>query len=76
MTSWIVRASPPNCCPCRSLPPRTSEDPGFATRLARAVNEEFAELAERYPGRFGAFASLPGDSPEVMLAEIDYARRH
>ena len=45
----------------------------FAQRFSRRVNEEYAELIQRYPGRFGAFASLPGDSSEAMLEELAYA---
>ncbi len=51
----------------------TPDDPGFAQRWARQVNEEFAQLIEEYPGRFGAFAALPGDSAEAMLEELRYA---
>ncbi|MFB9463483.1 amidohydrolase family protein [Streptomyces cinereospinus] len=51
----------------------TADDPGFATRWARRVNEEYAQLIEEYPGRFGAFAALPGDSAEAMLEELAYA---
>ncbi|MEU3297006.1 amidohydrolase family protein [Streptomyces longwoodensis] len=51
----------------------TSDDPGFAVRWARSVNEEYARLIEEYPGRFGAFAALPGDSTEAMLEELAYA---
>lgn len=48
-------------------------DPGFATRFCRAVNREYAELIAGHPGRFGAFAALPLDGPDTMLAEIAYA---
>lgn len=51
----------------------TSEDPEFAQRFARSVNEEYAQLIEQHPDRFGAFAALPGDSPNAMLDELEYA---
>ncbi|MFJ9173690.1 amidohydrolase family protein [Streptomyces sp. NPDC102360] len=51
----------------------TAEDPGFGIRWARSVNEECAQLVEEHPGRFGAFAALPGDSAEAMLDELAYA---
>jgi aminocarboxymuconate-semialdehyde decarboxylase len=51
----------------------TEEDPERAVRFTRRVNEEYAELIQAHPGRFGAFAALPGDSPEAMLTEIAYA---
>ena len=51
----------------------TGSDPDFAVRFCRQVNQEYAELAANYPGRFGAFASLPGDSPDAMLAEIEHS---
>jgi aminocarboxymuconate-semialdehyde decarboxylase len=50
-----------------------ADDPEFATRFCRAVNREYAELIAAHPGRFGAFAALPLDGPETMLAEIAYA---
>jgi predicted TIM-barrel fold metal-dependent hydrolase len=48
-------------------------DPGFGTRLARIINEGHAELIAKNPGRFGAFASLPGDGPDEALAELGHA---
>ncbi|MGX6601283.1 amidohydrolase family protein [Micromonosporaceae bacterium Da 78-11] len=51
----------------------TEQDPGFATKFARRVNEEYAAVIDEHPGRFGAFAAVPGDSPEAMLTEIEYA---
>ncbi|HEV2637344.1 MAG TPA: amidohydrolase family protein [Actinocrinis sp.] len=51
----------------------TEQDPDLAGRFTRQLNEEYAELIAQYPGRFGAFAALPGDSPEAMLEELEYA---
>lgn len=51
----------------------SAEDPEYGTRNARVVNEGHAELIEKYPDRFGAFATLPSDGPDEALAEIAYA---
>lgn len=51
----------------------TDEDPGFGTRTCRENNEDYAALIKEYPGRFGAFASVPADGPDEALAEIEYA---
>jgi predicted TIM-barrel fold metal-dependent hydrolase len=48
----------------------TAEDPDLAVRFCRSVNEECAELIAKYPDRFGAFASVPLNSPDLALAEI------
>jgi 6-methylsalicylate decarboxylase len=41
--------------------------------LARSVNEYGADLARRYPGRFGLLASLPLPDVEDSIGEIGYA---
>jgi predicted TIM-barrel fold metal-dependent hydrolase len=51
----------------------SDDDPGYGTRMCRMINDGNAELIAKYPGRFGAFASLPADGPEEALAEIAYA---
>jgi predicted TIM-barrel fold metal-dependent hydrolase len=51
----------------------TADDPEFGTRVSREVNEGHAALIAKYPDRFGAFASLPADSSDVALAELEYA---
>jgi hypothetical protein len=48
-------------------------DLGSAAAFARRVNEEYATLTDQHPGRFGAFAALPGNSADAMLTEIEYA---
>lgn len=41
--------------------------------LARAMNEEVAEVIARHPRRFGAFAVLPLHDIDAALAELAYA---
>jgi 6-methylsalicylate decarboxylase len=50
----------------------TAEDPEFAAQFCRSVNRECAELIAKFPDRFGAFASVPLNNPEIALAEIAY----
>jgi predicted TIM-barrel fold metal-dependent hydrolase len=51
----------------------SGDDPDFGTRVSRMINEGHAKLIANHPGRFGAFATLPGDGPDQALAEIAYA---
>ncbi len=41
--------------------------------IARMVNDAYAELASRHPRRFKAFASIPMDSPDEALRELERA---
>ena len=41
-----------------------------ATALARSVNDTAAELIDRHPGRFGAFAALPLPDTDAAITEI------
>ncbi len=41
--------------------------------IARMVNDSYAELVSRHPRRFKAFASIPMDSPDEALEELDRA---
>jgi predicted TIM-barrel fold metal-dependent hydrolase len=44
-----------------------------ARDLARAMNEEFANIIARHPKRFGAFAVVPTDDMEGCVEEMSYA---
>jgi len=41
--------------------------------VARMVNDAYADLTSRYPKRFKGFASIPMDSPDAALAELNRA---
>jgi aminocarboxymuconate-semialdehyde decarboxylase len=41
--------------------------------IARMVNDAYAELMAKHPRRFKAFASIPMDSPDHALRELDRA---
>jgi aminocarboxymuconate-semialdehyde decarboxylase len=43
------------------------------TEVARMVNDAYAELAAKHPGRFLGFASIPMDDPEDALRELERA---
>src|SRR6266478_9259081 len=44
-----------------------------ARDIARRVNETLADIVSRYPGRFGAVATLPGQDADGAVTEIVYA---
>jgi predicted TIM-barrel fold metal-dependent hydrolase len=46
------------------------EDEKKAVRAARFVNDQYTELAQRQPGRFGAFAALPMPHIEESVGEM------
>ncbi len=48
-------------------------DDAAARVLARQANEEGADLARKYPRRFGLLASLPLPDVQACIAEIGYA---
>ena len=48
-------------------------DPVLARNLARQCNEYAAQLVREYPGRFGAFATLPLPDVDAALRELEYA---
>ncbi len=49
------------------------EDADQATKAARFVNDQYAQLAQDHRGRFGAFAALPMPHLDESLAEISRA---
>jgi 6-methylsalicylate decarboxylase len=50
-----------------------AENKWKAARAARFVNDQYAELAERYRGRFAAFAALPMPHLEESVGEMGRA---
>jgi 6-methylsalicylate decarboxylase len=46
------------------------DDADEASTAARFVNDQYAELADRHPDRFRAFAALPMPNVEASLAEM------
>lgn len=56
-----------------SLPGTYFVDDEFSRKLTRVTNETLARYVADYPGRFGAFASLPLPDVDGALAEIDHA---
>jgi uncharacterized protein len=49
-------------------------DPAAAAELARAANDELADLVARHPDRFAGFtAALPMSDPQAAAAELDRA---
>jgi aminocarboxymuconate-semialdehyde decarboxylase len=51
------------------------EAPQTAARLARLVNDAFADLVARKKGRFAALATLPLNDTRASVAEFDHATR-
>jgi uncharacterized protein len=55
-------------------PPAELGEPGEALDLARAANDELAELVRSHPGRFAGFsAAVPMNDPEAAAGELDRA---
>ncbi len=50
-------------------------DASAARRVTRSINEGFASLCARWPGRFRFFATVPMQHPATALSELDYAVR-
>ncbi|MGH9391846.1 MAG: amidohydrolase family protein, partial [Vicinamibacteria bacterium] len=47
--------------------------PSHQPEIARMVNDAYAELMAKYPRRFKGFASIPMDSPDEALQELERA---
>jgi predicted TIM-barrel fold metal-dependent hydrolase len=57
-----------------SVPNAANDLAGQAGRdMARRVNERLAEMAAKYPTRFGGMATVPGRDIEGCLKEMEYA---
>jgi len=52
------------------------QDARSAIDAARFVNDQYAELASRHPGRFLAFAALPLPHRDASFAELERALDH
>lgn len=53
--------------------PQVNEPLKLAKNLSRQTNEICADLVDRHPGRFGAFATLPLPDVNAALEELEYA---
>ncbi|MGH7504419.1 MAG: amidohydrolase family protein, partial [Longimicrobiales bacterium] len=49
------------------------EEPGRAVELARLVNDAFADIRDRFGGRFTAYATLPLNDPAASARELERA---
>lgn len=56
-----------------STPGVDLKDAKFALELSRFCNEYMTEVKQKYPGRFGGFASIPLLDVEGSLEELKYA---
>ncbi len=52
------------------------EEPAVAVRLASLVNEGFAEIVRKYPGRFIGIGTLPLCDPAESAKELERVCRH
>ena len=51
-------------------------DEKLSCEVAMKINDEFAEICQKYPDRFGFVATLPLPSVEGSIAEIDRAMKN
>jgi aminocarboxymuconate-semialdehyde decarboxylase len=52
------------------------EEPAVAVRLAALVNDGFAEIARKFPGRFIGIGTLPLSDPAESAKELERVCRH
>jgi len=72
MNNFLIRASL-LCISNPALYPIYQVHPEKIIPLARAINENMAELHEKYPAQFGGKAILPLPFIDESLAELEYA---
>lgn len=70
---YMEEAGIERCILSLSTPHVHHGDDDAAASLARRVNEETAQICERYPGKFVFSACLPLPAVEATLEEIAYA---
>jgi len=56
-----------------STPGVDFKDDEFSRDITRLCNEYMAEIKQKYPGKFGAFASVPSPDAEWAIDELRYA---
>ena len=51
-------------------------EPELGVKVARTINERLAEVTAMHPQRFAPLGTLPMQSPEHAVSELDYCMRH
>ena len=71
--AFMDRAQIKTAIVCLSDVGDTFKEEANATRIARAANDYYAQLKQDYPGRYGAFATLPLPHVNRAKQELVYA---
>ena len=50
-------------------------EPDLGRQIARTINERLAEIQSGHPDRFAALGTLPMQSPELAVAELEYCMK-